>query len=146
MSRIPPKSLSEMENIEEKYKKKLEMEEKLGRKEGMADAYGNLGIIYLTLGHLDNAEEMFKKSLELEEELADKEGMASDYGYLGTIYQTRSNLEQAEIMYKKSLEINQSLGRKEVWQRYMANLVKFTIPVVIWIKPRTCLKKVWKLK
>ena len=33
MSRIPPKSRSEIEQDEEKYKKKLEMEEKQGRKE-----------------------------------------------------------------------------------------------------------------
>jgi tetratricopeptide (TPR) repeat protein len=102
MSRIPPKSLTEMERAEEKYKKKLEMEEKLG----------------------------------------DKEGMASDYGYLGTIYQTRSELKQTEIMYKKALRLIRSWAVSRVWQRYMANLVKFTTPVVIWIKPKTCLKRV----
>ncbi|MGB2689711.1 MAG: tetratricopeptide repeat protein, partial [Desulfobacterales bacterium] len=95
MARIPLSTRSEMEHAEAEYKKKLENEEKLGRKEGMADAYGNLGTIYLAIGLIDKAEEMFKKSLEIEEALADKEGMASDYGYLGTIYQMRSDLEHA---------------------------------------------------
>lgn len=85
MSRISLKSRSEMEQAEEKYKKKLQTEEKTGHKENMVDAYGKLGIIYLTLGHLTKAEEMFEKCLELEEELGHKEGMASDYRYLGTI-------------------------------------------------------------
>ena len=76
MSRISPKSRTEIERAEEKFKKKLEMEEKLGHKEGMADACGNLATIYLTLGHLNQAEEMFNKCLLLKETLGDKEGMA----------------------------------------------------------------------
>ena len=47
MSQIPPRSLTELEQAEAAYKKKLETEKKLGRKEGMAQAYGNLGTIWL---------------------------------------------------------------------------------------------------
>ncbi|MBW1753391.1 MAG: tetratricopeptide repeat protein [Deltaproteobacteria bacterium] len=157
---MPPQSRMELEIAEAEYKRNLEKEEKLGRKEGMADAYGKLGTLYITLGHLDKAEDMFKKSLKIEEKLDNKEGMASDYGYLGTIYQMRDDLEQAEAMFKKSLKINQELGRKqgmltvygklaEVYytrRDFTANWPKFTIPVVIWIKPRPCLKSNWKWK
>jgi protein O-GlcNAc transferase len=80
MSRVLPKSSSELEQAEKKYREKLEMEKQKGSKEGMAVAYSNLGTIYLTIGHLNEAEEMFQKCLELEEELVDKEGMASNYG------------------------------------------------------------------
>ena len=47
------------------HKKSLALEEELGRKEGMASDYGNLGIVYRTRGDLDRAEEMYEKSLEL---------------------------------------------------------------------------------
>ena len=40
-------------------------EEELGSKEGMANAYGNLGIIYQTRGDLDRAEDMQLKALKL---------------------------------------------------------------------------------
>jgi tetratricopeptide (TPR) repeat protein len=125
MSQIAPESRNEMAHAEEKYIKKLETEEKAGNRDGMADAYGNLGTIYLTLGHLDQAEEMFKKCLKLEEALADKEGMASDYGYLGTIYQMRNDLEQAELMYNKGLKLFEAIGSErmiEVMRTMLTNL------------------------
>ena len=52
---------------EDMYKKSLAIEEKLGRLEGMASDYGNLGILLKTRGDLDGAEEMYKKSLEIAE-------------------------------------------------------------------------------
>ena len=58
MSHKLPRSRTEMELAESAHIEKLEREKKLDRKEGMADAYGNLGSIYLALGHLDKAEEM----------------------------------------------------------------------------------------
>ena len=41
------------------------LEEALGRKEGTASDYGNLGNLYQTRGDLDRAEEMYRKSLAL---------------------------------------------------------------------------------
>ncbi|MCP5204916.1 MAG: hypothetical protein H6992_12250 [Pseudomonadales bacterium] len=38
----------------------LAIEEALGRKEGMASDYGNLGILYKTQGELEQAEEMYQ--------------------------------------------------------------------------------------
>ena len=59
------------------HRKSLEIDEALGRKEGMASAYGNLGILYAIRGELDRAEEMYRKSLELNEALGHKEGIAA---------------------------------------------------------------------
>jgi len=44
------------------YRKALAVNEELGRKEGMASQYGNLGILYETRGDLDRAEEMLKRA------------------------------------------------------------------------------------
>ena len=71
------------------HEKSLAIEEALGRKEGMASQYGNLGNLYQTRGDLDRAEEMYEKSLAINEALGRKEGMASAYGNLGNLYQTR---------------------------------------------------------
>ena len=59
----------ELDRAEEMLKKALEIDEKLGRQEGMARAYGNIGLIYQTRGELDRAEEMYKKSLALFKEI-----------------------------------------------------------------------------
>jgi hypothetical protein len=65
------------------YYKSLEINEKLGRLEGMAIQYGNLGIVLKTRGDLDGAEKMYHKALLINEQLGQLEGMASDYGNLG---------------------------------------------------------------
>jgi len=92
------------------YRKALEIEEELGRKEGIAISYGNLGLVYQTRGELDQAEAMSCKALEISETLGYKEGMASAYGNLGVVYWRRRELDQAEAMYRKALILFQDIG------------------------------------
>ena len=47
------------------YRKALAIDEAMGRKEGMAIQYGNLGNLFSDRGDLDGAEEMYRKSLAL---------------------------------------------------------------------------------
>jgi tetratricopeptide (TPR) repeat protein len=51
------------------YNKALALSEELGRKEGMANNYGNLGNVYQTRGDLEQAEAAWKKSLALFQEI-----------------------------------------------------------------------------
>ncbi|MCG8511091.1 MAG: tetratricopeptide repeat protein, partial [Rhodospirillales bacterium] len=51
------------------YQKSLAIEEALGRKEGMASDYANLGNLYKTRGDLERAEEMYQKSLHYFDEI-----------------------------------------------------------------------------
>jgi lipopolysaccharide biosynthesis regulator YciM len=61
------------------YQKSLTNNETLGRKEGMADQYGNLGNLFKTRGELDRAEEMYQKSLVLLREIqSPKEELVDD--------------------------------------------------------------------
>ena len=111
-----------LEQAEAMHRKALQINEKLGRLEGVAGDYGNLGAIYATRGDLEQAEAMYRKSLQIDEKLGRLEGMANQYGNLGLIYQTRGDLDQAEAMLRKSLEIEQKLGRLEGMANQYGNL------------------------
>ncbi len=101
----------DLEGAEAMHRKSLEIEEKLGRPEGVASAYGNLGIVLATRGDLEGAEAMYRKSLE--EQLGRPEDMANAYGNLGIVLATRGDLEGAEAMFRESLAIDEKLGRLE---------------------------------
>jgi len=103
----------ELDKAEEMHKKSLEIEEKLGRLEGIANQYGNLGLIYQRRGELEKAEELYNMVLKIEEKLGRPDSIANAYGNLGVIYMDRSDLDKAEEMNRKSLEINEKLGRLE---------------------------------
>ncbi len=107
---------------EEMTRKSLEIEIKLGRLEGMASSYGNLGIFLRTRGDLDGAEEMFRRSLKIKEKLGQSEDMAINYGNLGNMFLTRGDLDGAEEMFRKSLEINEKLGQSEGMASQYGNL------------------------
>jgi len=103
-------AIGELDKAEQMLNKALQINEKLGRLEGMATDYGNLGIIYLTKGELNKAEEMQNKALDIYEKLSRLEGIARQYGNLGVIYQTKDELDKAEQMHNKALEIAEKLG------------------------------------
>jgi tetratricopeptide (TPR) repeat protein len=112
----------DLAKAEEMHNKSLEIAEKLGLQEGMANAYNNLGIIYETKGDLDKAKEMHNKSLEIAEKLGLQERMADAYSNLGIIYRTKGDLDKAKEMHNKSLEIEKKSGRLEGMARQYSNL------------------------
>ena len=57
--------IGELEQAETAYKKVLSLSEAINDKEGIAVAYGNLGLIFSTRGDLDKAEEYHRKSFEI---------------------------------------------------------------------------------
>ena len=105
--------IGDLDRAEQMHRRALEIEEKLGRMEGVAAQSGNLGLIYQMRGDLDRAEQMFRKALEINEKLGRMEGVALDSGNLGVIYQIRGDLDRAEQMHRKALEIDEKLGRME---------------------------------
>jgi tetratricopeptide (TPR) repeat protein len=115
-------SLGDLDKAEKMLNQALEIHEKLGRLEGMASQYGNLGLIHRTRGDLDQAEKMLNQALEIHEKLGLLEGMASDYGNLGLIYLTRGDLDQAEKMLNQALEIHEKLGLLEGMANQYGNL------------------------
>ena len=101
----------ELESSETTCRMALEIDEKLGNLAGMANGYGNLGILYNTRGDLVQAEVMFEKALEIDEKLGNIEGLSSLFSNMGILYIKRGELDRAEEMYNKSLELNEKLGR-----------------------------------
>ncbi len=59
----------DLDEAETMHKKSLEIEEKLGRLEGMANDYGNLGVICQTRGDLDQARAYWVKAVDLFERI-----------------------------------------------------------------------------
>jgi hypothetical protein len=103
-------ALGDLDEAERLHRKALEIEEKLGRLEGMATQYGNLGVIYQTRGDLDEAERLHRKALEINEKLGRLEGMASQYGNLGLIYQMRGDLGGARQLWTKARDLYARIG------------------------------------
>ena len=100
----------DLEGAEAMFRKSLEIEERLGRPEGMASAYGNLGLVLRTRGDLDGAEAMFRKSLEINERLGRPEGMAKQYGNLGGVCRARGDTAGAREWWTRALELFRRIG------------------------------------
>ena len=94
------------------HKRALAINEELGRQEGIARSYGNLGEVYYARGDLKQAEAMYKQALELNRALGYKEGMATDYGSLGQMYSQGGELSKAEEMWTAALALFEDIGAK----------------------------------
>ncbi len=55
----------DLDGAEQMYRKALEIDERLGRLEGLANHYGNLGNVLQVRGDLDGAEQMYRKRLSI---------------------------------------------------------------------------------
>ena len=94
----------------------------------MANAYGNLGLIYQLRGDLSRAEKMLRKSVKIHEQLGHLEGMASEYGNLGLIYQTRGELKQAREVWTKSRDLYAQIGMPHMVDKVQGCLDGLGIP------------------
>ncbi len=79
----------------------------------LADAYGNLGLIYRTRGNFEESESLQLKALQISEAIPYPEGAAAILGNLGLLYDTFGKQDKAEEFYLKSLKINEDLGYQE---------------------------------
>lgn len=62
---------------------------------GIAQAYNDIGILYLDKGELDTALVYFSNSLALRKQISDSMGMASSFNKIGIVYQKRGDLKAA---------------------------------------------------
>ena len=77
-----------------------------------ASAYGNLGVVFKSVGQYTKAEEYLQKALVIRKEIGDKRGEATDYGNLGTVFQSVGQYTKAEEYLQKALVIKKEIGDK----------------------------------
>ena len=102
--------------------KALDIDIKLGRVEGMANDYGNLGLVYQAQGDLNRAEQMLHKTLEINERLGRVEGIAIVYANLGNIMQVRGDRTKARAAWLRSLDLFTGLGSDHMVKKIQHSL------------------------
>lgn len=95
------------------YRQALDEETAVGNRQGMANQYGNLGNLAISMGRLSEAEDLIKQSLAIETEMNRSEGMAADYVSLGRLAMARNNHSKAERHFQAALEIEQNQSNQE---------------------------------
>ncbi len=107
---IVSEARGELQQAATLYRESLEISQRLGDQEGMANSYHHLGKLAETHGELQQAENLYRQSLEINERLGKEDSMASGYHHLGKLAETHGELEQAEELYRQSLDIKERLG------------------------------------
>lgn len=118
----PEDTLHELDRAEEMLQKALSISKEFNQQEGMANAYGNLGVVFQMRENLDAAEDMHHKALAIDEKLGRQEGMAAAYGNLGLIFEKRNETQRSEEMHKRALAIDERLGRSDAMAADYGNL------------------------
>lgn len=80
--------------------------------EGLAEAYGNLGIVYKNKGDLPLAEKMYTESLKLETQLSRKSGMASDLVNIANLHNLKKEYDLAISKCQEALKIANEIDSK----------------------------------
>jgi len=106
----PGRARGALEEAESSLLVHLELYDRVGNQEGVAAAYGNLGLLYQALGDPAPAEAMYREALKVDEALGRKEAMAAVYRNLGRLYQTGGDAAQAAAMYRQSIALFEQVG------------------------------------
>jgi tetratricopeptide (TPR) repeat protein len=93
-------------------KSSIELAEKLGYSEGVADASEIIGSIYYQLGDFEHAIQYYLKSLKVFRKEENKNGIATVYNQIGKCYRDMSNFEKALEYHNKALKINEEIDNK----------------------------------
>jgi tetratricopeptide (TPR) repeat protein len=93
------------------YQRSLDISERLGDQAGLANSYGQLGILAQKRGDYDEATRQYQRALEVEKRLGDQIGIAITYSQLGNLETDRSGSTATAIAWHvKALMIRLRLG------------------------------------
>ncbi len=95
------------------FERTLKINEKSGRKVGIASSLANLSGVYLYLNKLDDALETGKRSIAIDREIGHKSSLANGIGNLAGIYLTKLEYDTALKYAKEAYELNKEMGHKE---------------------------------
>ena len=93
-----------------------EIAKKIGKpnaSRAVANACGNLGLVYVGRGAHEQAEAMQQRALAIELELGRKEGIASTLGNLALIARCRNDLPKCRELLLKALDLFTEIGARD---------------------------------
>ncbi|NEQ29857.1 MAG: CHAT domain-containing protein, partial [Leptolyngbya sp. SIO4C5] len=90
--------------------------------QGEANALGNLGIAYDSLGDYRQAIDFLQQTLEIKRQIGDRRGEANALGNLGNAYHALGDYLQAIDFHQQSLEIAQQIGDRRGEAASLGNL------------------------
>ena len=93
--------------------KSLQLSLKLNFKKGTANAYNNVGNIYLRQADYPKALDCFLKALKIDEELNNKTGITKRLGNIGIVYRIQGDYAKALDYFFKALKMKEELGNKD---------------------------------
>ncbi|NOX87038.1 MAG: tetratricopeptide repeat protein [Chlorobi bacterium] len=98
----------------------LELAREINYPKGIAQAYNDMGIIYIDRSYYSKAIGYFQKAMEIRQKQNDKAGMASLYNKIGIVYQKQGKLKEALQNQISALKIYEELGQ-DLWIGYCLN-------------------------
>ncbi|XP_067046747.1 tetratricopeptide repeat protein 28-like [Acropora muricata] len=106
----------------EYHEKDLKIAKEIGDRAGEGRAYGNLGIVYKSLGDYQKAIEYHEKDLKIAKEIGDRAGEGRAYGNLGIVYKSLGDYQKAIEYHEKDLKIAKEIGDRAGEGRAYGNL------------------------
>lgn len=98
----------------------LSLSKELDFKKGIAQAYNDMGIVYIDQGKYSEALDFFTESMHIRSGLQDSVGMASLYNKIGIVYQKQGKLKNALENQIEALKIYEALAH-DLWIGYSLN-------------------------
>lgn len=100
----------------------LELAQKLGNRQVIADTLNFQAGIGWARGDLETARELLEESLEIKRELDDMRGVAVSLNNLGLLAKLKGNYDLALTLYKENLKINENLEDQRGTANALRNL------------------------
>ena len=95
------------------YTQSLNIQKKLGDKEGIANTLNNIGLVYNEQGDYAKAIDNYNQSLKIQKEIGDKKGKANTLNNIGNIYYSLGDFAKAIDYYTQSSKTHREIGNKE---------------------------------
>ena len=118
----------------------------IGDRAGEAADYGNLGIVFRSLGDYNKAKEYLERALAIRIEIGDRAGEAADYGNLGTVFQSLGEYDKAKEYLEKALSTGIEIGDRAKEAATYGNLGTVLMSVGEYDKAKKYTKKALEIR
>lgn len=88
----------------------MEINQKLGKKGGVANSLAEMANVQGSLGKTDSAMASFTKALDLDREIGAKKNAADTMVDMGVLFESKGQYDKALQLYKESLQMQRDLG------------------------------------